>query len=199
MSAWLSVWLPFVRSFENNIISHFWFCLPFPEKQSANRCSAIQWSIDKTLLRVRLCSTEFGNRTIPFRIGRISERSIRYLLFCSIVVLQKTQCANRCFSKIFETIFLPRLSLRFQVQWKLPFPNFLFHPEHFEVLFFLLLLFLFSIHCCWKSLSLYCVNWIEFILRDVTGCHSFEFLIAIGNKESRIILFRTFGFVYPPP
>ena len=69
------------ESVENNIISHFWFCLPFPEKQSANRCSAIQRSIDKTLLRVRLCSTEFGNRTIPFRIGRISERSIRYLLY----------------------------------------------------------------------------------------------------------------------
>ena len=94
------------------------------------------------------------------------------------------QCANRCFSKIFETIFLPCLSLCFQVQWKLPFPNFLFYPELFEVLFFLLLLFLFSIHCCWKSLFLYCVNLIEFILRDVTGCHSLEFLNGIGNEES---------------
>ena len=91
LSAWLSVWLPFVRSFvalagtksqsKNNIISHFWFCLPSPIKQSANRCSAIEWAIDKTLLRVRLCSTEFRNRTIPVRIGRISERSIRYLLY----------------------------------------------------------------------------------------------------------------------
>ena len=49
-------------------------------QQSANRCSAIEWSIDKTLLWVRLCSTEFGNRTIAVRIGRISERSIRHLL-----------------------------------------------------------------------------------------------------------------------
>ena len=91
LSAWLSVWLPFVRSFvalsgtksqsKNNIISHFWFCLPSPVKQSANKCSTIEWSIDKTLLRVRLCSTEFRNRTIPVRIGRISERSIRYLLY----------------------------------------------------------------------------------------------------------------------
>ena len=91
LSAWLSVWLPFVRSFvalsgtksqsKNNIISHFWFCLPSPVKQSANRCSAIEWAIDKTLLRVRLCSTEFRNRTIPVRIGRISESSIRYLLY----------------------------------------------------------------------------------------------------------------------
>ena len=91
LSAWLSVWLPFVRSFvalagtksqsKNNIISHFWFCLPSPIKQSANRCSAIEWAIDKTLLRVRLCSTEFRNRTIPVRIGRISESSIRYLLY----------------------------------------------------------------------------------------------------------------------
>ena len=91
LSAWLSVWLPFVRSFEalsgtksqskNNIISHFWFCLPSPVKQPANRCSAIEWAIDKTLLRVRLCSTEFRNRTIPVRIGRTSERSIRYLLY----------------------------------------------------------------------------------------------------------------------
>ena len=90
LSAWLSVWLPFVRSFvallirsqsKNNIISHFWFCLPSPVKHSANRCSAIEWAIDKTLLRVRLCSTEFRNRTIPVRIGRISERSIRYLLY----------------------------------------------------------------------------------------------------------------------
>ena len=91
LSAWLSVWLPFVRSFvalsgtksqsKNIITSHFWFCLPSPVKQSANRCSAIEWAIDKTLLRVRLCSTEFRNRTIPIRIGRISERSIRYLLY----------------------------------------------------------------------------------------------------------------------
>ena len=90
LSAWLSVWLPFVRSFvallirsqsKNNIISHFWFCLPSPVKHSANRCSAIEWAIDKTLLRVRLYSTEFRNRTIPVRIGRISERSIRYLLY----------------------------------------------------------------------------------------------------------------------
>ena len=91
LSAWLSVWLPFVRSFvalsgtksqsKNKIISHFWFCLPSHVKQSANRCSTIEWSIDKTLLRVRLCSTEFRNRTIPVRIGRNSERSIRYLLY----------------------------------------------------------------------------------------------------------------------
>ena len=91
LSAWLSVWLPFVRSFvalsgtksqsKNKIISHFWFCLPSHVKQSANRCSTIEWSIDKTLLRVRLCSTEFRNRTIPVRIGRISERSIRYHLY----------------------------------------------------------------------------------------------------------------------
>ena len=91
LSAWLSVWLPFVRRFvapsgtksqsKNKIISHFWFCLPSHVKQSANRCSTMEWSIDKTLLRVRLCSTEFRNRTIPVRIGRISERSIRYLLY----------------------------------------------------------------------------------------------------------------------
>ena len=82
LSAWLSVWLPFVRSFvalagtksqsKNNIISHFWFCLPSPIKQSANRCSAIEWAIDKTLLRVRLCSTEFRNRTIPIFLFRFA-------------------------------------------------------------------------------------------------------------------------------
>ena len=48
----------------------------------------------------------------------------------------------------------------------------------------IIIIILFSIHCCWKSLFLYCVNLIEFILRDVTGCHSLEFLNAIRNKES---------------
>ena len=112
------------------------------------------------------------------------------------------QCANRCFSKIFETIFLPCLSLHFQVQWKLPFPNFLFYPELFEVLFLLLLLllFLFSIHCCWKSLFLYCVNLIEFILRDVISCHSLEFLNGIGNEESvENNIISHFWFCLPSP
>ena len=70
------------------------------------------------------------------------------LIFWSIVVLHKTQSANRCFSKIFETIFLPFLSLCFQIHWKLPFPNFFFHPELFKVLFFF---FSSSIHCCGKK------------------------------------------------
>ena len=49
---------------------------------------------------------------------------------------------------------------------------------------FVFCFFTFSIHCCWKSLFLYCVNWIEFSLRHVTGCHSLEFHNAIGNEES---------------
>ena len=102
-------------------------------------------------------------------------------------MLHKTQCANRCFSKIFETIFLPSLSLRFQVQ------NFSFRILRFFC-------FLFSIHCCWKILFIYCVNLIEFSLRHVTGCHSLEFLSAIGNEESvenKII--SHFWFCLPTP
>ena len=102
-------------------------------------------------------------------------------------MLHKTQCANRCFSKIFETIFLPSLSLRFQVQ------NFSFRILRFFCFFF-------SIHCCWKSLFIYCVNLIEFSLRHVTGCHSLEFHSAIGNEESvenKII--SHFWFCLPTP
>ena len=66
--------------------------------------------------------------------------------------------------------------------------------------FFYYYFFLFSIHCCWKSLFLYCVNLIEFILRDVTGCHSLEFLNAIRNKESvENDIISHFWFCLPSP
>ena len=54
----------------------------------------------------------------------------------------------------------------------------------FFFFYYFIFFVLFSIHCCWKSLFLYCVHLIEFILRDVTGCHSLEFLNAIRNRES---------------
>ena len=73
----------------------------------------------------------------------------------------------------------------FKFNENFPFRIFFFILNSSRLFFFLLLLlFLFSIHCCWKSLFLYCVNLIEFILRDVTGCHSLEFLNGIGNEES---------------
>ena len=66
--------------------------------------------------------------------------------------------------------------------------------------FLLLLFFLFSIHCCWKSLFLYCVNLIEFILRDVISCHSLEFLNGIGNEESvENNIISHFWFCLPSP
>ena len=66
--------------------------------------------------------------------------------------------------------------------------------------FFIIIFFLFSIHCCWKSLFLYCVNLIEFIIRDVTGCHSLEFHSAIGNKESvENNIISHFWFYLPSP
>ena len=69
------------------------------------------------------------------------------------------------------------------------------------LLLLLFIFFLFSIHCCWKSLFLYCVNLIEFILRDVTDCHSLEFLNAIRNKESveNDIISHFWFFCLPPP
>ena len=66
--------------------------------------------------------------------------------------------------------------------------------------FFYYYYFLFSIHCCWKSLFLYCVNLIELILRDVTGFHSLEFHSAIGNKESvENNIISHFWFCLPSP
>ena len=121
------------------------------------------------------------------------------LIFWSIVVLHKTQSANRCFSKIFETIFLPFLSLCFQIHWKLPFPNFFFSSWTLQGPFFFFLLRFIAVE---KSLFLYCVILIEIILRLVTGCHSLdhEFHSAIGNKESveNNIIFH-FCFFLPSP
>ena len=88
----------------------------------------------------------------------------------------------------------------FKFNENFPFRIFFFILNSSRFFFFLLLLFLFSIHCCWKSLFLYCVNLIEFILRDVTGCHSLEFLNGIGNEESvENNIISHFWFCLPSP
>ena len=99
---------------------------------------------------------------------------------------------------------------------------FFFHPEFFEVLFFLfcyvldslmlknfnswILRFFFWFIAVETRLFVCCVVWIEFkanaerVTKRMTAIRS-KFRSTLGNKElvKKITLFLTFGFVYPPP
>ena len=98
------------------------------------------------------------------------------LVFWSIVVLHTTQCANRCFSNIFETILFECLS-RSQVQWKVLFPIFFFFHIGFFARFNSLLL---------KHVYLFIVLFelsLRHVTERVTTIRS-KFRSTLGNKES---------------